>query len=240
MNKHRRLCFVLGLSLAAAVLLTGQSVALGADPGALPTCAYDDVMTPYRAYSDWRSTLLDTTFKVGRRYVPPRLVAVGEAGISGSGRVRSLVVVDLFAMKWAAWKAGNPIEVVSAYRSYDKQVNTFEYWVRVDGYRKALSTSARPGHSEHQLGTALDFKTKGGRDPWLLDDWATTRAGGWMKANAWKFGFVMSYPKGARDKTCYGYEPWHYRYFGRQVAAAMHEAALTSRQWLWRRGFGLV
>jgi len=239
-NKHRSLRFVLGLSLGAAVLLTGQSVALGADPGALPTCAYDDVMTPYRAYSDWQSTLLDTTFRVGRRYVPPRLVAVAEAGIAGSGQVRPLVVADLFAMKWAAWKAGNPIAVVSAYRSYDKQVNTFEYWVNVDGYRKALSTSARPGHSEHQLGTALDFKTKGGRDPWLLNDWANTRAGGWMKANAWKFGFVMSYPKGARDKTCYGYEPWHYRYFGRDVAAAIHQAELTSRQWLWRRGFGLL
>jgi D-alanyl-D-alanine carboxypeptidase len=239
-NKHRSLRFVLGLSLGVAVLLTGQSVVLGADPGPLPTCAYDDVMTPYRAYSEWQSTLLDTTFKVGSKYVPPRLVSVREAGIAGFGKVRPLVIEDLFALKWAAWKAGNPIEVVSAYRSYDKQVETFEYWVNLGGYRKALTTSARPGHSEHQLGTALDFKTKNGRYPWLLADWATTRAGGWMKANAWKFGFVMSYPKGLRDKTCYSYEPWHYRYFGRDVAAAIHEAGLTSRQWLWRHGFGLV
>ncbi len=60
-----------------------------------------------------------------------------------------------------------------------------------------------------------------------------------MKANAWKFGFVMSYPKAAKDKSCYAYEPWHYRYFGRTLAKAIHDAGLTTRQWLWRRGFGV-
>ena len=240
MAKQHAFRFTVGLLLGAAVLFAGQSVVVGADPGALPSCAYDDVMTPYRAYADWQSTLLDTAFKVGRHYVPPRLVSVHEAGIAGSGEVRPLVIEDLFALKWAAWKAGNPIEVVSGYRSYAKQKATFEYWVEEDGYRKALLTSARAGHSEHQLGTTLDFKAKGGREPWLVDDWATTRAGAWLKANAWQFGFVMSYPKGARDKTCYAYEPWHFRYFGLEVAAAMHDAGVTSRQWLWRRGFGLL
>ena len=57
---------------------------------------------PYRAYSDWPSTLLDTTFKVGQNYVPPRLVSVREAGINGTGKVRPLFIADLFAMKWAA------------------------------------------------------------------------------------------------------------------------------------------
>jgi D-alanyl-D-alanine carboxypeptidase len=239
-NKRRSLRFAIGLGLGAAVLLAGQSMVLAQEPGPVPDCAYDDVKTPYRAYSDWRSTLLDTTFRVGKGYVPPRLVSVAESGIAGTGRVRPLVVEDLFALKWAAWKAGNPIEVVSAYRSYAKQEATFEFWVDKEGYAKALKTSARAGHSEHQLGTTLDFKTKGGRDPWLVDDWANTRAGSWMKANAWKFGFVMSYPRGKLDKTCYRYEPWHYRYFGRDVAAAIHESGVTSRQWLWRRGFGLV
>ena len=166
--------------------------------------------------------------------------AGGQAGIAGKGQVRAIVIKDLFLIKWAASKAGNPLEVVSAYRSYTNQVDTFRSWVNTDGYHKALRTSARAGHSEHQLGTTLDFKAKGGRAPWLLDDWATTRAGAWMKANAWKFGFVMSYPKAAKDKSCYAYEPWHYRYFGRALAKAIHDAGLTTRQWLWRRGFGLV
>jgi len=239
-SKNHAFRFVLGLGLAAAALFAGGPAVLAADPGPLPTCTYDDVLTPLRAYADWQSTLLDTAFMVGPKYVPPHLVAVSEAGIAGKGRVRALVIKDLFLMKWAAFKAGNPLAVVSAYRSYDNQQLTFRSWVNVDGYRKALSTSARAGHSEHQLGTTIDFKSKGGPDPWTVNDWATTRAGKWMQANAWKFGFVMSYPKGAKDKTCYAYEPWHYRYFGRAVAAAIHDAGVTSRQWLWRRGFGIA
>jgi len=239
-NKHRLLKLVIGFAFGAAGLFSSGPVALGATAaGPVPDCAYDDVITPYRAYTDWHSTLLDTTFMVGPHYVPPRLVSVSEAGISGNGRVRALVVKDLFLMKWAAFKAGNPLEVVSAYRSFEDQQQTFRSWVKTDGFDKALTTSARAGHSEHQLGTTLDFKAKGGRAPWLVQDWADTRAGAWMKANAWKFGFVMSYPKGARDKSCYVYEPWHYRYFGRAVAAAIHDSEVTSRQWLWRNGFGI-
>ena len=239
MNKHRALRLILGFAFGVAAVASGQSVAFGATPGPLPDCAYGDVLTPNRAYTEWHSSLLDTTLMVGPKYVPPRLVSVAEAGIAGKGRVRALVIKDLFLMKWAAFKAGNPLEVVSAYRSYENQQLTFRSWVNTDGYRAALNTSARAGHSEHQLGTTLDFKSKGGPAPWLVKDWANTRAGSWMKANAWKFGFVMSYPQGAKDKTCYAYEPWHYRYFGRAVAAAIHDAGVTTRQWLWRRGFGV-
>jgi D-alanyl-D-alanine carboxypeptidase len=238
-NKRRFFRIVIGLTLGASALLAVDSAVFAADPGPLPACNYDDVLTPYRAYSDWRSTMVDTTFMVNRRYVPPRLTSVAEAGIAGTGQVRAFVIPDLFAMKWAAKRAGNPIAVVSAYRSFDKQSQTFKSWVSLDGYRQALTTSARAGHSEHQLGTTLDFKTAGGRDPWLLNDWGATRAGAWMRRNAWKFGFIMSYPKGAMAKTCYAYEPWHFRYFGRPTAAAIHYAGLTSRQWLWRHGFGV-
>jgi D-alanyl-D-alanine carboxypeptidase len=54
-----------------------------------------------------------------------------------------------------------------------------------------------------------------------------------MARNAWKFGWVMSYPKGKTDVTCFTYEPWHYRYVGRDVAAAIHESGLTTREYLW-------
>lgn len=215
------------------------STAAAASPGPLPPCAFGDAVTPHHAYREWWKSLLDTTLKLRKTYVPPTLVSTRKAGVAGGGFVRPLVIDDLDALRRAAWRAGNPIEVSSAYRSYAKQTWLFGYWVDVDGMRKALVTSARPGHSEHQLGTAIDFKSKSGRDPWLLDDWATTRAGAWMKKNAWKFGFVMSYPKGKRSVTCYSYEPWHYRYFGRDVARAIVDSRLTARQWLWARGFGV-
>ncbi|MBA4169012.1 MAG: D-alanyl-D-alanine carboxypeptidase family protein, partial [Chloroflexi bacterium] len=63
-------------------------------------------------------------------------------------------------------------------------------WVGVGGYEQALRTSARAGHSEHQLGTAIDVTSEGGQAPWEYADWASTPAGTWMADNAWRYGFV--------------------------------------------------
>jgi D-alanyl-D-alanine carboxypeptidase len=55
-----------------------------------------------------------------------------------------------------------------------------------------------------------------------------------MRDNAWRYGFVMSYPKGASAKSCYDYEPWHYRYVGRDIGREVRLSGLTLREWLWR------
>ena len=68
-----------------------------------------------------------------------------------------------------------------------------------------------------------------------MTSWETTKAGAWLGANAWKYGFVMSYPKGKTSVTCYMYEPWHFRYVGRTVAKAVHDSKLTLREYLWRQ-----
>jgi D-alanyl-D-alanine carboxypeptidase len=199
----------------------------------LPTCRYDDVETAFTSPDDWQRTLVDTIYMVGKDYVPPDLVPVTDAGISGNGEVRSLVIPDLRAMASAAEAAGAPIAVQSAYRSYATQVYTFNYWTQTYGHSAALLGSARPGHSEHQLGVALDFRSAGASATWVAD-WATTPAGAWLAQNAWRYGFVMSYPKNASPgTTCYRYEPWHYRYVGRDEAAAIHAAELTIRAYLW-------
>jgi D-alanyl-D-alanine carboxypeptidase len=139
----------------------------------------------------------------------------------------------------AARSAGARLAVQSAYRSYASQVATFDYWVRQIGYADALKVSARPGHSEHQLGTTIDFRTADGSTPWNILDWGGTREGTWMRRNAWKYGWVMSYPKGRFGTSCYQYEPWHYRYVGRALAADIHQAGSAPRAYLWRRGFGV-
>ncbi len=218
---------------AAAV----SSVALAARAAAapLPACAYKDIKTRFRGEGQWRKTLLDTRLKVGRKYAPNDLVPVSRANIAGGGKVRKVIIGDLKAMAKAARKAGKAIAVQSAYRSYSQQVSTFRYWVSVSSYQRALKVSARPGHSEHQLGTTIDVRSASStKAPWAYDDWATTGPGRWMKANAWKYGFVMSYPKGKASRTCYSYEPWHYRYVGRARARAIHESGLTPREYLWR------
>jgi D-alanyl-D-alanine carboxypeptidase len=193
------------------------------------------VLTRYRTLDDWDRSLLDTIYKLPKTYVPPYLVSTSQAGITGGGYVRSFLIANLKAMTAAAKAAGAGIRVRSAYRSYATQVSTFQSWVNLIGRTAALKVAARPGHSEHQLGTTLDFGSVAGAAPWNVSDWATSKAGAWMKANAWKYGFVMSYPKGKAASTCYSYEPWHYRYWGVATAKLIHDSGLVPRVWLWRR-----
>jgi zinc D-Ala-D-Ala carboxypeptidase len=206
--------------------------------GPLPACRYDDILTTHRTYEDWGRSLLDPISMLPSTYAPGDLLDTGSLGLNGGHRVRALVGDDLRQLAAAARAAGAPIAVQSAYRSYDAQVATFNYWVSKVGYAAALTRSARPGHSEHQLGTAVDFRSAGGGPAWDLHDWAATPAGAWMRDNAWRYGFVMSYPRNATAVTCYDYEPWHYRYLGRSAASAIRQSGLPLREWLWRLGYG--
>ena len=223
---------VLGaLAVAGTSLTRPGSVTAGIGP--LPACRYDDILTLPRGYDDWPYTLVDTILRVGKGYVPPDLVSVSQAGLSGTYQVREVMISDLRSLATAARKASAPLGIQSAYRSYANQQTTFQGWVDTSGYAEALRKSARPGHSEHQLGLAIDFKSAAGAAPWTGSDWAQSPAGAWMLKNAWRYGFVLSYPKGAFDTVCYDYEPWHYRYLGRELAGVVHASGLTVREYLW-------
>jgi LAS superfamily LD-carboxypeptidase LdcB/putative cell wall-binding protein len=231
------------LALLGASPLVSERVTLElriglGDLGALPACRYDDVATQHAGYDKWPITLLDTIYRLSSTYRPADLIDSSKAGMSSNHPFRSLVLTDMLKMRDAAAAGGRPIDIQSAFRSYATQQATFDYWVQQVGYTEALRTSARAGHSEHQLGTGFDFMSKGTPDPWDRGDWAATPAGAWMKANAWRYGFVMSYPKGAFAVVCYDYEPWHYRYYGRAQAAAMRSSALLPREYLWLHADG--
>jgi D-alanyl-D-alanine carboxypeptidase len=225
-----------GLLLAAPAGAPPRAGAIGP----LPECRIEDVLTVPRGYDDWSVTLVDWLLRVEEDYVPPDLVPVGEAGISGPGLIRAVAIDDLRALAQAAAANGTPIEVNSPYRSYQEQVASYNGWYSIDG-EAANGYSQRPGHSEHQLGLTIDFQALGGPSA-LQGDWATTPTGAWMRDNAWRFGWVMSYPLDPdhspgddlwSDRTCFTYEPWHYRYLGREVAAAVHESGLSIREYLW-------
>lgn len=201
----------------------------------LPTCAYMDVLTTRQGYEDWAISLLDTIYHLPSWYAPGDLADSSAGGVNGGYLLRGLIAADLRTMAADARAAGNPIQLVSGFRSHAQQAATFDYWVSVGGYEQALRTSARAGHSEHQLGTSIDVTSEGGAAPWDYGDWASTPAGAWMAANAWRYGFVMSYPAGAFDRTCYDYEPWHYRYVGRDLAAQIVASGLTPREVIWGR-----
>jgi len=234
-------------SIAPSPTPTAASSPSVPDPGRASYCAVDDIPTPNRDYVHTEQTYLDWTYTLTDSYQPPDLVSaltgvsprvvIPEPGVTAADTlivkgkpgyeavladdrnalVRRTAYSDLTALRDAARSAGRPLVIVSAYRSYAQQVLTFDYWVGIGGYAQALRTSARPGHSEHQLGTTLDFGD-GSAAPWEYDDWATTPTGAWLEQHAAEFGFVMSYPKGKSAVTCYDYEPWHYRWVGRTLA----------------------
>ena len=230
---------LVGVAIALLVLPVGSASAatwqvaqvpdrvgvLSAAP--LPACTYRDILTARRAYSQYATTLLDTIYRLPRTYSPGDLTSTG---LRGGGVIRRIALTDLRAMDRAARAAGARFAVVSAFRSYARQALMFSNRAASVGRAAALKSVARPGHSEHQLGTAIDFRSYDGRTPF-----ASTRAGSWMKANAWRYGWVMSYPRAKATLTCYSYEPWHYRYVGRGVARAIHDSGLTTRQWIWAR-----
>lgn len=197
-------------------------------------CVDRDLAAPPAA--DPVLTILDRSYALPADEAPDNLVTAAAAGFSGASAaklVRSVVVEDLAAMREAWEAAGLAITIESAYRSYASQAATFETWSARLGPAAALLRTARPGHSEHQLGTAIDVTSQGwsGR----FGDWAAESAeGAWMAAHAWEYGFVMSYSAGAEDETCFGYEPWHYRWIGREAAAAQHAAGTPLRRFLER------
>ncbi len=214
-------------SIPAAAPLVVRAV------GPLPDCRLDDILTEPRGYDDWATTQVDWILTLGADYKPPDLVLISSAGVAGGGLIRKVAIDDLRAMGAAARKNGSPIKALSPFRSYKQQVALFKSYAGSDyhNFDSAITYSARPGHSEHQTGLAIDFGSVG--DTGLTSNWEVTKAGGWMAKNAWKYGWLMSYPDGKKDLVCYRYEPWHYRYVGRDVAAKIHDSGLTIREYLW-------
>jgi D-alanyl-D-alanine carboxypeptidase len=222
------------LLLAAAPWVGSPLVTtVAADDGSAPACRHADVRTALSSYDDWAGTLLDTTYRLPASYAPPDLVPVVRAGLAGTGQVRRLVIPDLTELVRAARADGISLAAVSGYRSFQSQAGTFAHWVRVKGYPGALLGSARAGHSEHQLGTAVDFTSAPGVEPWYFS-WFGSSTARWLARNAWRYGFVMSYPAGGTAVTCYHHEPWHYRYVGRATAVAVKASGETLREFLLR------
>lgn len=154
----------------------------------------------------------------------------GDISAQGAQYLRGDALAALQEMFAAARKEGHQLVVNSSYRSYDTQAATYNYWVGLYGKEQADRTSARPGHSEHQLGTTADVGA-GGR---FLEDFTGSPEARWLADNSWKYGFIISYPEGKEEITGYAYEPWHVRFVGKDVAARVHSSGLTLREFLLR------
>jgi len=113
---------------------------------------------------------------------------------------------------------GVELYVNSAYRSFDEQAALKGQYSVVYGAGTANQFSADQGYSEHQLGTTIDFMTTG-LNGQLVQGFDQTSAFEWLQKNAYRYGFILSYPKG---NAYYIYEPWHWRFVGKDLARYVH------------------
>jgi len=162
--------------------------------------------------------------------------------INDNYQVASIAYADYLEMIRACENAGHQPVVCSAYRSQEYQQDLFDKKVQRlledkthkytldEAYSVAARSVAVPGTSEHQLGLALDIIDNRN---WRLDEsQAQMPTQQWLMENSWKFGWILRYPNNKSEITGIIYEPWHYRYVGRTVAAEIHELGLCLEEYL--------
>jgi D-alanyl-D-alanine carboxypeptidase len=133
---------------------------------------------------------------------------------------------DLETMFAAASEDNVQLVFGSGYRSAALQKQFYDSYVATDGQELADTYSARPGHSEHQTGFAVDITSPSGTCH-LEICWENTPEGKWVAENAHRFGFIIRYQEGKESITGYQYEPWHLRYVGTELSQELFKTGLT-------------
>lgn len=175
---------------------------------------------------------VDKIRRLTNTYVPATLTKLN---LSGGGSLTAPAAQAATTMFQEATAQGVAMRVVSSYRSYADQQATFSGWVQSEmsqGYSRTTAESranvysARPGHSEHQLGTVLDIACLSCTP--FDNSVGNLGVYNFLATNAHKYGFVISYPQNTQHLTGYKYEPWHIRYIGKDLATELFNTGYTS------------
>ncbi|MBI2013629.1 MAG: D-alanyl-D-alanine carboxypeptidase family protein [Candidatus Colwellbacteria bacterium] len=155
-------------------------------------------------------------FFLSDNYVPSDLANIPERYLfeeKNPEEIHTKVLPFISDMIRAADRNGIDLKIISAYRSFGEQVGLKSTYRVLYGAGTANSFSAEQGYSEHQLGTTVDFTVEevGGN----LDGFEKSDAYEWLTRNAHNYGFVLSYPP---DNNYYVFEPWHWRFVGKELA----------------------
>lgn len=169
-----------------------------------------------KANTDDLLILADKKNYLSKDYIPSDLVNLkpNNAYLLNRNDLSLRIPVEkaLTEMALAAQKDDVKIVVSSTYRSYDYQDALYQRNVKQLGKEVADRESARPGTSQHQLGTAIDFGS-------ITDEFAQTKAGIWLNDNAGVYGFSLSFLQGYESVTGYRWESWHFRYIGKEAVS---------------------
>ena len=181
---------------------------------------------------DWKLILVNGEHALPDGYVPELTTLFGYPADKRAAE-------PLTKMFKAAQGDGVTLTLTSAYRSVAKQRSNWDIYVGQEmsrGFSKEQAAAevatytAVPGYSEHHTGLAFDIVSPSHQN--LTESFENTKAFAWLSENAYKFGFILRYPKGKTDITGYTYEPWHYRYVGEVYARDMYEKGVTLEEYL--------
>lgn len=172
---------------------------------------------------------LDKNHRLASDCAPTDLVAVPGSASQGGQQLMRAESRDAFVeLVGGAAKDGFKLFASSSYRSYSQQIDTFRSNVAQGGQEYADRTSARGGHSEHQLGTTTDVASNTAS----FEAFNGTAEATWLAQNSWKYGFIVSYPPATEQITGYAREDWHIRFVGKDVAKKVRDSGLTLHEYL--------
>ena len=143
--------------------------------------------------------------------------------------VRADIMPDVEKLFASAKAARHDLQIGSGFRGYELQNTYYSSYVNAYGQAAADKFSSKPGYSEHQTGLVMDIAAAD-HNCYLETCFGETAAGKWLAKHAHEYGFILRYPKGKERITGYQYEPWHFRYVGRELAAALKKANMTLDQ----------
>jgi D-alanyl-D-alanine carboxypeptidase len=156
----------------------------------------------------------------------PDLVKVSTKYASEAGMLLRKEAMDAYIeMSKACEKDGLSIVINSAYRSYDDQIDTQEFYRKWYGDSYVEKYVAAPGFSEHQTGLAIDVASKSNKT------FAASKEYKWMLENSYKYGYIIRYEKKYEHMTLFRAEPWHYRYVGKRLAKEIHDKDITLEEY---------
>lgn len=187
-------------------------------------------------------TLITLEYGISRDYAPSDLVDISgrfpvTVTLGYPTQVRRVVLEPLSQMVEDMIDAGLRPQIISGYRSYSAQAIAWSKWLEKVPESAAI-VSAPPGHSEHQLGTTIDFGSPELAEIVQDEDiefhtyFYKTGEGMWLEENAHRHGFTLSYSREAFELTGLYYEPWHYRYIGPELATELKQQGLTLAEYL--------
>lgn len=199
--------------------------------------SFEDVIThvnlnlDYSFYTQTKETpalnkeyiLVNKYLYLSNNYVPDNLESIPTSYARSGMKLVSSAKDKFVKMAKAAKDDGYNVIAMSSYRSYDYQVNLYNNYVKEEGVEAADTYSARAGFSEHQTGLCVDVYD--GDLPYT--SFEQSPSFNWMKENAYKYGFILRFPKGKENITGYQYESWHYRYVGIDIATYIHKHNIT-------------